>query len=162
MRVGSEDFYAVWQSQVGDQPVGHAHFWKRALSRRRFITTALAGSAALGLPALSPAIAQAAAPVLPNPINGGTVVGPFGLKHFYFPTNPSPVGPVPNFVSNGSGDASTIRDFRGTVGLAEFPPTGVVTDDPFKGAFWAADLRFMQGSFIGRDNHKHRGTFAFI
>src|SRR5258708_3677160 len=102
MRVLSEDLHAIWRSRFGDQPVGHSHFWERALSRRQFIGTALAGGAALGVPALAPGLAFASTPVdtavLANPINGGTVIGPFGLKHFYFPANPTPIGNVSNTV----------------------------------------------------------------
>jgi hypothetical protein len=166
MHVHPEDLHAIWRSRFGDQPVGHSHFWERALTRRKFIGTAVAGGAALGLPALMPGAAFASTPVdtavLANPINGGTVVGPFGQKHFYFPTNPTPIGVVSNIVSNGTGDPSTIRDFKGTIGLSEYPPTGVVHGDPFGGQFWAADLRFIDGQFLGKDNRRHDGTFAFI
>jgi len=148
---------------VGGPPVGHTHSWQHAFSRRRFIGTALASSAVLALPALAPAVAHAKTDkTLPNPINGGTVIGPFGLRHFYFPINPTPLGTVPNVVADGTGDPSTIRDFNGIVGLAEFPPTGAVSGDPLGGAFWAADVRFMQGQFIDRDGHQHRGTLSFI
>jgi hypothetical protein len=142
---------------------GHRHVWQAALSRRQFIGTALASGAALALPALAPAVAHAKTDnTLPNAINGGTVIGPFGQKHFYFPANPTPLGVLTNVVADGTGDPSTIRDFNGIVGLAEFPPTGVVTGDPLGGVFWAADLRFMQGQFIDRAGHQHRGTLSFI
>jgi hypothetical protein len=67
-----------------------------------------------------------------------------------------------NVVENGKGDAATIRDFKGDIGVAETPPTGVATDPFFGGKFWAADVRFMKGVFVGPDNARHRGTFAFI
>jgi hypothetical protein len=72
------------------------------------------------------------------------------------------MGLTDHVVSSGTGDPSTIRDFRGTVGLAEFPPTGLVTNDPLGGAVWATDLRFMQGQFVGRDDRRHHGTITFI
>jgi len=65
-------------------------------------------------------------------------------------------------VADGSGDGSTIRDFKGQIGVSEFPPTGAASDPFFGGKFWAADVRFMKGVFVGRDNARHRGTFAFI
>jgi hypothetical protein len=158
-----EDLQAIWLRNFGDQPAGHNHFWERAFSRRRLLASGLATGAALSLPALAPGIAQAkASAVLPNPIKGGTVIGSFPLKHFYFPTIPNPAGVTSNVVSNGTGDPSTIRDFKGTVGLSDFPPTGAVSGDPLGGIFWAADIRFMQGKFVGRDNSQHHGTFAFI
>jgi hypothetical protein len=106
---------------------------------------------------------------LPFPIAGGTHIQPapgvdFGIKHFYFPINPTPIGNVPNTIldSTAPGDPSTIRDFNGIVGVAEFPPTGSVTGDPLGGKFWGADVRFMQGQFIDQAGHKHQGTLSFI
>jgi hypothetical protein len=163
-----QDFHSIWRGRFGDHPVGHYHFWDRALSRRQFLGTALASGAALSLPGLVPVVAEAASasslpsgPTLPNPINGGTQLPP-GLKHFYFPTAPNPAGAT-KVVADGSGDGSTIRDFKGSIGVSEFPPTGEVISDPFfSGKFWAADIRFMKGLYVGRDNARHRATFAFI
>jgi hypothetical protein len=118
------------------------------------------------LPGLAPAVAHAAKPdkTLPLAIAGGTVLGPFGVRHFYFPTNPTPLGNLPNTMTDpqAPGDPSTIRDFNGIVGVAEFPPTGTVTGDPRGGIFWAADVRFMQGEFMDRKGNKHQGTLSFI
>jgi TAT (twin-arginine translocation) pathway signal sequence len=155
------DFHSVWRGTFGDRPVGHDHFWDRALSRRQFLSTALAGGAALSLPGLAPVLAEAsAAASLPNPVKGGTQLGPF-FKHFYFPTLVNPVGAT-QVVADGSGDGSTIRDFRGSVGVSDFPPTGAASDPFFGGKFWAADIRFMKGRFVGRDGAQHRGAVAFI
>src|SRR5262249_10990442 len=96
--------------------------------------------------------------ILPNPIQVGSVIGQFPLKHFYFPTIPNPAGITSNVVSNGTGDPSTIRDFQGIVGSPDLPPTGKVIGDPLGGSFWAADCRFMQGRFVDRDHHVHHGT----
>lgn len=153
------DFHAIWRRQFGDRAVGHDHFWERALSRREFLGATFATGAALTLPGLVPAIAQAAN-ALPNPIKGGTQLGPF-FKHFYFPTLVNPVGAT-QVVENGSGDGSTIRDFKGVIGVSEFPPTGAASDPFFGGQFWAADLRFMKGLFVSTDGARHRGVFAFI
>jgi len=146
-----------------DQPFGHGHFWQHGFSRRRFIGTALASGVALGLPSLAPAVAHAKTDnTLPNSINGRTVIGPFGEKHFYFPANPTPIGVLTHVVADGTGDPSTIRVINGIVSLTEFAPTGVVSDDPLGGHFLAADVRFMQGQFIHRAGHKHQGTLSFI
>ena|ERR1700730_14178317 len=156
-----QDFHAIWRDRFGNRAVGHDHFWDRALSRRQFLGAAAATGAALSLPGLGPVIAEAATPpVLPNPIKGGTQLGPF-FKNFYFPTLANPVGST-QVVADGSGDGSTIRDFKGQIGVSEFPPTGAASDPFFGGKFWAADVRFMKGVFVGRDNARHRGTFAFI
>jgi hypothetical protein len=161
MGLTEQDFYSIWRGAFGDRAVGHPHFWDRALSRRRFLGAALAGGAALGLPGLTPIAAEGATrSSLPNPIKGGTQLGPF-FKHIYFPTLVNPVGAT-QVVENGSGDASTIRDFNGLVGLGDFPPTGAADDPFFGGKFWAADIRFMKGHYVGRDNAKHRAAFAFI
>jgi len=135
-----------------------------AVSRRAFIGGLVAGGATLLAPAvLGGEVAQAQpAPVLPFPIVGGTPIGPFGLKHFYFPTFPNPAGDSNNYVSNGTGDLSTIRDFNGVVGGVEFPPTAPVSGDPFGGMFWGADIRFIKGTYVGRDNREHRAAFAFV
>jgi hypothetical protein len=140
----------------------HGHYWRHGFSRRRFLGTALA---TLALPSLAPAVAHADSDdKLPNPIKGGTVIGPFGLKHFYFPTNPTPIGVVDNVISDphAPGDPSTIRDFSGIVAGAEFPPTAVVTNDPLGGKLWGADVRFMQGQFVDRTGRTRHGTLAFI
>jgi hypothetical protein len=141
----------------------HDHLLGRGFSRRGFIAAALASSTALALPA----IAQAARTenTLPNPIHGGTLLpGKTTLRPFYFPTRDTPMGPntAPQNVKDGTGDPSTIRDFNGIVGLAEFPPTGNVIGDPKGGTVWAGDVRFMQGQFIDRAGHQHHGTLAFI
>ena len=155
------DFYSIWRGRFGDRAVGHNHFWERALSRRRFLGAALASGAALSLPGLAPVIAEASdGSTLPNPIKGGTQLGPF-FKHFYFPTLANPVGAT-QVVENGSGEGSTIRDFNGVIGVSEFPPTGAANDPFFWGKFWAADIRFMKGLFVGRDNARHHGAVAFI
>ena len=95
MRIVSpaHDFKAIWQAEVGERPIGHSHFWERALSRRQLLgrSAGLAGIA-LGSAFGLPAIAKAKVPGNgePRPIPGGTILGPPGLFHFYFPTSPNP------------------------------------------------------------------------
>jgi hypothetical protein len=156
-----QNFHSIWRGTFGDHAIGHNHFWDRALSRRKFLGGALATGGALSVAGLAPAVAQAASvTVQPNPILGGTQLGPF-FKHFYFPTLANPVGAT-QVVETGTGDGSTIRDFNGVLGIAEFPPTAAATDPFFGGKFWAADIRFMKGVFVGPDHAKHRATFAFL
>jgi hypothetical protein len=162
-----EDFHSIWRGHFGDRALGHDHFWERALSRRQFLGAAVASGAALSLPGMVPVAAEAASgsslpsgASLPNPIEGGTHVP--RLLPFYFPTAPNPAGST-QVVADRTGDGSTIKDFSGSIGVSEFPPTGEVTSDPFfSGKFWAADIRFMKGVYVGRDKARHRGTFAFI
>src|SRR5262245_28142576 len=161
------DFQAVWLAEVGDRPVGHDHFWDRALSRRQLLgrgagLAGLAAGAALGLPAL----ARAAAPGVgvPNPIPGGTVIDGLGLFHFYFPTSPNPVG-SPDTVESGRGDPSTITDFNGFLGLGDFgSPASPGTGKDGDGAtlYWGADVRFMDGEYVGVDGRHRQGAFAFV
>ena len=160
MRLDSGHLYDIWRSRFGDRPVGHDHFWERSFSRRRFIGSALASGAVLALPAVAEARDDMA---MPDPIKGGTVL-PFKTtpRPFYFPTPNTPMGIAVNNVQDHTGDPSMIRNFKGIVGLAEFPPAGVVTGDPKDGHVWAGDLRFMQGQFIDRTGHLHSGTLAFI
>jgi len=164
MRSSEEHLQAGSHGGSAGGPMGHDHFWQRGLSRRQFIGTAATAGAALGLAPHWTAFA-AADPFakLPNAIRGGTAFPPFlgGPRHFYFPTAPNPVGATA-VIANDLGDPATIRDFRGSVGVVEFPPTGVVTGDSLGGKFWAADIRFYSGQFVGRDNRKHHGTLAFV
>jgi hypothetical protein len=148
---------------------GHDHLHDprlrvRGLSRRGFIGATLASGAVLALPAI--AKAERTDKTLPNPILGGTLLpGKSSPRPFYFPTRNTPMGPntaLEHNVQDGTGDASTIRDFKGIVGLADFPPTGIVSGDPLGGGVWAGDVRFMQGEFIDRDGHPHHGTLSFI
>jgi hypothetical protein len=123
------------------------------IDRRSFFRGAagVAGAVA-GAGLLSPLGAQAVTTSAePNPIPGGTEIPPLGLFHLYFP---------------GKGnEPSTITDFRGFVGIAEVGGTGIGTDtpeDPEVGLVFDVDLRFMQGTFVGKDGKRHRGTFGFV
>jgi hypothetical protein len=157
------EFHAIWQAEVGDRPVGHDHFWGRALSRRELVGRAaglagVAASSAFGLPA----VARAAAPGqgTPRPIPGGTTIDGLGLFHFYFPTSSNPVGST-DTIESGRGDPSTITDFNGFLGVGEFTG-GTGKDQSGKTLYWAADLRFMDGEYIGLDGRQRQGAFAFV
>jgi hypothetical protein len=157
-----EDFKAIWESRVGDREIGHTHFWDRALSRRQVLARAagVAGTAIAG-PLVLPGVARAVRPGLgePRPIPGGTQIGPLGFFHFYFPAE-NPVG-SPDTIESGRGDPSTITDFNGFIGVGEWGP-GTGKDQASTTLYWAADVRFMDGEYVGLDGRHHQGAFAFI
>jgi hypothetical protein len=155
-----QDFKAIWDSRAGGEPNGHAHFWERALSRRQLLgrTAGVAVGSALGFPAF--ARAAPAGQGAPRPIPGGTTIDGLGLFHFYFPTENNPVGST-DTIANGRGDPATITDFNGFVGGAEWGG-GTGKDGHGNPLFWAADIRFMDGEYIGLDGRHHQGAFAFV
>ena len=140
---------------------GHAHFGERALSRRRFLTTAAAGTLGLvlgsGLRLPAPAYADDDLPgVAPRPIPGGLTGEQFGIPGLTEVFHVFP--PAPGF------ELSTITDFKGFVGAAHIKGTGTGTS-PQTGdsrLFFDADMRFMRGRYIGVDGRQHDGTFGFI
>ena len=157
-----QDFRAVWESRIGDRQIGHAHFWDRALSRRQVLTRAAGvAGAAIAAPFVLPGIATGARPGLgeARPIPGGTQIGPLGFFHFYFPAE-NPVG-SPDTIESGRGDPSTITDFNGFIGVGEWGP-GTGEDQAGAPLFWAADVRFMDGEYVGLDGRHRQGAFAFI
>jgi len=169
MRMGglAHDFKAIWQAKVGDRPVGHSHFWERALSRRQFLghSAGLAGVALSSTLAL-PALVKAKAPGTgePRPIPGGTP-SPFGLLHFYFPTvRPNPAA-APDTVENTRGDPSLITDFNGFIGSGEWgspSAAGTGTGQDGTTLYWGGDIRFMDGEYIDLHGRHRHGAFAFI
>ncbi len=125
-----------------------------AVSRRRFLGTAGATGVGVGLGSglLTSAVAAAdngGSAVLPRPIPSGflTPVGVF--IHHHLP---------------GRGiEASQITDFRGTIGLAQLSGTGTGTLNGTSSKLnFEIDNRFMQGTYVGVDGRRHRGTFGFI
>jgi hypothetical protein len=157
-----QDFKTIWRAEMGDRPVGHSHFWERALSRRQLLgrTAGLAGVAvgsAFGLPATASAASGHADP---RAIPGGTTIDGLGLFHFYFPTSSNPVGSL-DTIESGRGDPSTITDFNGFLGGGEFGG-GTGKDGHGTTLYWAADVRFMDGEYVGVDGHHHQGAFAFV
>jgi hypothetical protein len=125
-----------------------------AISRRQFLGTAGATGAglALGSGMLTPAAAAAddnGSTVLPRPIPSGflTPVGVF--VHHHLPARGI--------------EASQITDFKGTVGVAELTGTGTGTINGTSTKLnFELDNRFMQGTYVGVDGKRHRGTFGFI
>jgi len=157
-----QDFRGAWPAIRGNHQVGHKHVWGGALSRRQLLvgTAGLAGAAAasaLGLPAIANAAPGTGEP---RPIPGGTTIDELGFFHFYFPTSPNPAGAT-DTIENGRGDPSTITDFNGFIGVGEWAG-GTGTDQDGTTLFWGADVRFMDGEFIGLDGRHRQGAFAFV
>jgi hypothetical protein len=158
-----QDFKAIWESRSGGGHVGHAHFWDRALSRRQLIGGAASvAGVALGSALRLPAVARAATRpgAAPEPIPGGTQIDGLGFFHFYFPTFPNPAGDH-HTIENGRGDPSSITDFNGFIGSGEWGG-GTGTNQNGKTLFWAADVRFMDGAYVGLDGRQRQGAFAFV
>lgn len=103
-------------------------------------------------------------------------------------TGPKPIpGTIDPFKSGGAfhvnlppvGDPSTFTDWRGTVGVVHVagmgtvvragsvaaPPAGSPAAKPVAVGdrlTFDADMRFMQGTYVGEDGQPHEGTFGFI
>jgi hypothetical protein len=94
--------------------------------------------------------------VSPIPIPGGLAPSPFGGPdiHSRLP------GPADATSGRTGGEASTITDFNGFVGVANVQGTG--TDNNGNSLFWDTDLRLIDGVFEGVDGAIHQGTFAFV
>jgi len=158
-----QDFKAIWESRGGGGEFGHAHFWDRALSRRQLIgRAAVAAGAAVASPFVLPGVARAAppGPGEPRAIPGGTTIDGLGLFHFYFPTANNPVGSTTT-IESGRGDPSLITDFNGFIGAGDWGG-GTGKDQHGTTLYWAADLRFMDGEYIGTDGRHRNGAFAFV
>jgi hypothetical protein len=82
--------------------------------------------------------------------------------HFFFP---GPVDADPTTSPNAGHDPSIITDFSGAIGNADLFFSGTGTD-LHTGASatydFHADMRFMDGVFVGLDNEQHRGSIGFI
>jgi hypothetical protein len=136
----------VGQPQPSHRPIGHAHFWERALSRRQIIKTAAGGTAAaLGSGLWLPGLAQAA---------GSTSTDPKPIPETLFPGAPFHV------LSPGSEEPATIYDFNGFVGATEIQGAGTGTGTDR--LLFDVDMRFMQGVYVGMDGRVHQGTFGFV
>jgi hypothetical protein len=124
------------------------------VSRRGFLGAAGATGVGLSLGSglLMPAAAMASggeSTVLPRPIPSGFVTPVGVFIHHHLPARGI--------------EASQITDFRGTIGLAELSGTGTGTlNGTSKKLNFQMDNRFMQGTYVGVDGQRHRGTFGFI
>ena len=146
---------------------GHDHFAQRLLSRRGFLektgltVAALAGAGLLPEVVRSATINPAASTIrgrngtttaTPVPIPGGLqLLGPSGpLFHFFLPAT--------------GAEPSTITNFNGFIGWAAVGGMGThtVAGSAPEHLPFEADVRFMQGEFVGTDGRNHHGAFAFI
>ncbi|HJY81018.1 MAG TPA: hypothetical protein VKK81_08050 [Candidatus Binatia bacterium] len=143
----------------GHRPVGHSHFWERAIARRQFLTTAagtfglVLGSGVLGSGLWSPQLARAANPADPKPIPGG--IQPFGPGTEVFHI----------FLPDPGSEPSLITDFHGFVGLAHITGFGTRTNASTGATSRVSfdnDVRFMKGPYIGVDGKQRNGTFVFF
>ncbi len=78
----------------------------------------------------------------------------------------TPFGVFIHFFPGGSAnEPSEMGDFNGLVAktrvLGEGTGTNTITGEDFRMLF-AVDMGVMQGLYIGQDNRRHRGTFAFL
>jgi len=141
------DARALFDGQFDPARAGHPHFWDRALSRRRFLGTAALASGAAAATTLSlPSIAAAAppGPGTPRPISGTLDGSPFHIQ-------------LPGLES----EPSVITDFSGMVAIADIVGTAVGTHDP-SGLIFDADVRFMDGHFVGTDGRVHQRALGFV
>jgi len=142
--------------------MGHAHFWERAMTRRKFLgSAALAGGAAATAGIWLPELARAAAFAEADPaaIPGGTLL-PFQPTpfHFFFPTG----GPSGVTVKSGQGDPSLITNFDGMVGVADVGDNMGTEVGTGTRLHWKADVRFMKGTYVGTEGDTRTGAFAFV
>jgi hypothetical protein len=82
--------------------------------------------------------------------------------HFFFP---GPVDASPTTSPDNGHDPSIITDFSGVIANANmiFSGTGTNLNTGASAKYdFHADMRVMDGVFIGLDSEKHRGTIGFI
>lgn len=82
--------------------------------------------------------------------------------HFFFP---GPVDASPTTSPNTGHDPSIITDFSGVIANADLIFSGIGTnlDNGASAKYdFHADMRFMDGVFVGLDNERHRGSIGFI
>ena len=120
----------------------------RAQVLRRGVA-AVGAVSAVGLVDAAPAVAWWGAQ--PRPIPGG-------LDENFQPVPSNPFVHV--FAPAVGFEMSTITDFRGVLAATEIQGTAVGSDG--SSYTFDADMRFMQGHYVGRDRRKHWGTFGFV
>ena len=138
------------QSKPLQRAFCHAHFWERAAhSRRGFLQAGATLATGLAIP---PMLRASTEHPLPNPIPGGLdLLGNGQIFHVYLP------GTAP--------ELATITDFNGVLAATEILGSwsgGGVTPPADTPLVFDADVRFMDGEYIGRDSRHHQGTFAFV
>jgi hypothetical protein len=110
---------------------------------------AVGALSSLSLVDVAPALAASGAQ--PKPIAGG-------LDQNFMPVTHDPfihvLPPALGF------EMSTITDFRGTIAAADIQGTAHGSDG--SSYTFDADMRFMQGRYVGRDGRRRWGSFGFI
>jgi len=151
-----------------------SRFFRQGISRRNLVHGTMAAGTGLGSGLWTAARAanddeqgESSLCGQPLPITH-TQPNPFGVPiHTYFP------GPIDGsaFLTDPLGthpegrDPSTITNFNGVVGQVDlvFSGTGTDTKTGAKAKYsFHTDTRFMKGEFIGADEQRHNGAFAFI
>lgn len=122
------------------------------VTRRRVLQRgAMAAGAVAGLSLLDAAPALAAAGAQPRPIPGG-----FDANFNLVASDPF-IHVMPPAIGV---EMSTITDFRGRIAAAEIQGRARGSDGS---AFtFDADMRFMQGTYVGRDGRRRAGSFGFV
>jgi hypothetical protein len=136
----------------------HCPFELSAVSRRQFLRAgAFAAAGILAGPQLlktDHAYAKAPGPGTPNPIPGG-----FEFNGTIFHNL------APGVFDPTDTDPSSITDFDGLIAYGVVDGAGTHTNKSTGATttkLFEADLRFMQGVFVGTDHRLHHGTFAEI
>jgi len=150
------------------QPAGlHSHHSaSAAITRRHFLKAGATAALAIGSGLARPHATWAAprkGTTDPRPIPYGTqFLGPDGPLFHVQP----PGYPIPGLDTDpATNDPSTITDFNGFVGLVYVGGQGTHYDRVTrvtKTLYWEVDLRFMVGTYVGKDGRKHDGTFGFV
>lgn len=126
------------------------HVARARLSRRRFLQGGAAAAGALagaGVFNVATAVAGSGGED-PRPIPGG----------FDANFNPVPVNPFVHALPPGVGfEMSTITDFNGVVAGADI--FGTANGGAY---FFHADMRFMDGLYVGMDGKLRQGSFGFV
>src|ERR1700716_298586 len=137
---------SMWQTVTSRPDVGHDHCWQRAMSRRQFLGTTAAATAAVATSSMwFPVLADASGRD-PVPIPGG-----------FFPGYHAFLGP--------GVEPSSIFNYRGTTGVAAVQGTGTAWNTETgksKTVNLHSDNRVMRGAYIGLDGEEHKGTVGFI
>lgn len=122
---------------------------RHRLTRRAFLGS---GAGATGAILLQPGAALAGSPRTdntPNPTSSKASIN--GLTF--------------SLTSFGPGlDPSSITDFNGFVGVADVQGTGTATnpDGSTETLLYDTDMRFMTGTYRGKDGQVYKGTFGFV
>jgi hypothetical protein len=124
------------------------HLARSKVSRRQFLRGSAVAVGSLAGSGVFAASAFGASGADPRPIPGG----------FDQNFHPVPSSPFIHVLPPGIGfDMSTITDFNGVVAAADIQGTAN------NGAFlFDADMRFMEGLYVGTDGGLRQGAFGFI